>query len=289
MLQQDTEFTYTGNISLMSYSFFKLSLLTVLFSVIFIRGSVSVFAQEDFRTPKFGIFYPDMTATPSPAPSQEPVTDLPIDEETSPDETTKILPTTPPNAPRILSPSPISRPTSTPTPNPYYCRQIGLPLYTPQPRFMNSTLCSSGAIAPPYGSSFVPRNLVNLQDALGSRYWVRDRGTQIRGETIANLKLFLDYLKTLSCVPMVAYGYRDYNFQSYLFDTRNCSVNPGCGVAPPGKSVHQAGIAIDLFCAKMGRDGSISIDRVPDTAIQNAKQWNMIHPVSWDTPHFISL
>lgn len=272
----------------MKYSFFKLSLLFLFVFVPLFLFTLYASAQED-KSIKFGSFTPEMTTTPSPVPSEEPLTQSPRNEENPPGGDTGTLPTTPPRVPGIPSVTPIRRPTPTMTPDPSYCRQIGLTLYTPQPRFMNSTLCSSGAIAPPYSSSFVPRNLVNLQNALGSRYWVRDRGTQIRGEAITNLKPFLDYLKTVSCVPMVAYGYRDYNFQSYLFDTRNCSVNPGCGVAPPGKSVHQAGIAVDLFCAKMGRDGSISIDRVPEQAIQNAKRWNMIHPVSWDTPHFISL
>ena len=57
----------------MSYSFFKLSLLTVLLSVIFILSNVSVFAQEDYRTPKFGIFYPPtITNTPTPTPTLTP-------------------------------------------------------------------------------------------------------------------------------------------------------------------------------------------------------------------------
>ncbi|OGG10722.1 hypothetical protein A2781_07385 [Candidatus Gottesmanbacteria bacterium RIFCSPHIGHO2_01_FULL_42_27] len=59
-------------------------------------------------------------------------------------------------------------------------------------------------------------------------------------------------------------------------------------MAPPGKSAHQAGIALDLFCAEM-RGSDIILKGVSQSSIDNARNFNFIHPVNWDTPHFIGL
>lgn len=189
------------------------------------------------------------------------------------------------------SPPPIP-PTSTPPPIPppfggYYCRTKGLGLYFQQVRFLNSDLCSDGSIAPSYPESFVPANLDNTQSALGTNYWVRDPSTLLKSEIIPALRNFLDYLKTNGCIPQIAYGYRSFAFQKYLWELRGCATNPNCGVAYPGNSAHQSGVTMDIYCSRLNIYNQVEIFPMPARFFTESYNFGLIHPIDWDTGHFL--
>ena len=256
----------------------------IFFINLLLLGKIQVVAQTPPKTIKLGTFSPPPTRTPTRTPTKTPTR-------------------TPTSAvPTITGQIPTSSATDSPEPtnsddgggnnggDPADCAKIGLSMYVPQPRFLESTtLCEQGTIWPPYLPSFVPSNLTNLDNALGVQFWVRTNSIKIKSGITGNLASFLEYMeKQPGCTVFVGYGYRSYAEQEGLWYGNDCPTNPGCGVAPPGKSSHQAGIALDLFCAEMiGSD--INLKVVPAAAITNAKNFDFIHPVSWDTPHFIGL
>ena len=173
--------------------------------------------------------------------------------------------------------------------NPEDCAKIGLSMFVPQPRFLErTTLCDKGTIWPPYTSSFIPRDMVNLTKALGGKYWVRRNDIIFKSGLVSNLSDLLGYISKF-CEPFVGFAYRSYAEQEGLFYGKSCPTNPGCGVAPPGKSTHQSGIAVDLFCIELSGSNIVRMFEAPTASITNSRSFDFIHPVSWDTPHFVGL
>lgn len=245
-------------------------------SFILILKDVSFAQSPDPKSIKFKYFYPPTlspipTATITPTPS--PTIVIPT--------ITQIIPTV------LITPTPTIY--WTPPAGGQDCYEKGLGLYNPQVPALLTSLCSDGSIAPTYQENFIPDNLVNLQYALGGDYWVRDNTILIKNVPVETLRGFLDYLKGINCIPMIAYGYRSYAFQQDLWVSRGCQINPSCGVAPAGYSTHQAGVTVDLFCSSIDMQGRISISAIPREAIDNSIYYNLIHPIIWDTPHFIIL
>ena len=153
---------------------------------------ISVFAQgNDYPAIKFRSFTPYPTATYPPIPSNMITNNTTVNYPT----------TTPVNLYPII--------TSTTNQS---CEAKGFGYFTPQPSKLQTFLCSDGSIEPKYGPQFLPNNLVNVHNALGGLYWVRDRTTLINRDMVSNLKSFLDFIKTQGCVPMLAYGYRSYEY-----------------------------------------------------------------------------
>lgn len=97
------KYKYTGRRSHMQHAF-KLFSAVVFLSVFFILPNVYVSAQEDFRTPKFGIFYPP-TITNTPTPTKTPTPTL---SPQSPENNEPPLPPPNPQLPRFPTPTPSS-------------------------------------------------------------------------------------------------------------------------------------------------------------------------------------
>ena len=233
---------------------------------------ISVFAQvaspTNPKSIKFRSFTPPPSETPTKTPQDSSITGY-------------IEPTNPPSGNNDYAPY-------FPPNGEAYCGARGLGVYSPHPRYLYTTLCSDGSITPTYDAGYVPSNLVTLADVVGDRYWLRDKSMLINPNIISNLTSLLDYMKNF-CVPMVTYAYRNYSLQQLLWNNANCASNPNCGVAPPGASTHQSGTAIDIFCTGLNPDSSVKVFKVPIQSIDNATSFNMIHPIVWDTPHFIGL
>lgn len=246
-----------------------LPILIFIINLLFLTR-IQVLAQIPPRSIKLGSFTPPPTRTPTVTPTRTPT----------------LMPSEPPP------------PSEAPEPpgggngggNPADCALLGLSMFSPQPKFLEqTTLCEQGVIWPAYPSSFVPSNLTNLYNAMGGKFWQRVNTIQIKSGIVPDLTGLLKYIdNSPGCTLFIGYGYRSYQEQDSLWKGNNCATNPGCGVAPPGKSTHQAGIALDLFCAEMS-GSSIILKVVPASAIANARNFNFIHPVSWDTPHFVGL
>lgn len=218
----------------------------------------------------------------------------------TPPPTRTRTPTTTPTLLPIETIAPTFQAEATPTPvdgsigdgfiaNPQDCEYIGMGFYNPQPRFLNRTMCSEGTFWPPFEPDYNPNNLVNLNNALGGKFWVRVNSIVMRDEVISNLEKLLKYMERQGCVPFIGYAYRSYQEQLGLWQGKNCANNPSCGVAPAGKSMHQAGIAADLFCAGISGGSLVELKVVPQSAIDNALNFGYVHPVTWDTPHFVGL
>ena len=221
---------------------------------------IQVWAQNPPKSIKLGSFTPPPTRTPTLIPSEPPPSEAP------------------------------EPPGDNGTGNPAECAKLGLSMFSPQPRFLEqTTLCELGVIWPPYSPSFVPSNLTNLYNATGGKFWQRVNSIMIKSGIVSDLTGLLKYIDNQpGCALFIGYGYRSYAEQEGLWKGNNCATDPGCGVAPPGKSTHQAGIALDLFCAEM-RGSDIVLKGVSQSSIDNARNFNFIHPVDWDTPHFVGL
>lgn len=232
-----------------------------------------VFAQDadSAKTIKFKSFTPVPTRTPIPRPTWTPIP-------------TGISTTLTP----VVNPT-RKKKSPTPTVDPSACAYLGLKVNGDQPRYLGRTLCERGNFWPPFPADFVPRNLVNLDKALGGKFWIRVKSIKARKEIVGNIEKILKAMKKYSCTPFVGYVYRSYQEQKALYDGKGCTPGVVCGVAPPGKSTHQAGIAADLFCMGLDANNKAVLKSVPKEIITNSKSYGFIHPVSWDTPHFVGL
>ena len=243
--------------------------IIIIFLNILLISKARVLAQIPPKSIKLGSFTPPPTRTPTATPTRTPT----------------LIPSGPPAPSEVPEPS-----GGNGGGNPAECAKLGLSMFSPQPRFLEqTTLCELGVIWPPYSPSFVPSNLTNLYNATGGKFWQRVNSIMIKSGIVSDLTGLLKYIDNQpGCALFIGYGYRSYAEQEGLWKGNNCATDPGCGVAPPGKSTHQAGIALDLFCAEM-RGAEIILKTVPASAIANARNFNFIHPITWDTPHFIGL
>ena len=172
------------------------------------------------------------------------------------------------------------------------CDAMGLSLQMPKPRYLKDTsLCTQSTMYPFYNSSFVPPDLSNLNNALGNEFWVYNANIKYNTCLASDLKKMLKYIvSNYDCEPFVAYGYRSYAEQEGLWRGKNCDTNPNCGVAPPGKSLHQAGIAVDLFCAVLSGGDLIDFYNIPDDFTGLEADFNFNRPLrTYDPPHFNGL
>ncbi|OGG03683.1 hypothetical protein A2W14_01410 [Candidatus Gottesmanbacteria bacterium RBG_16_37_8] len=144
---------------------------------------------------------------------------------------------------------------------------------------------------PFYNSSFVPPDLTNLNNALGNEFWVYNSSIKYNKCKTDDLKKMLKYIvNNYDCEPFVAFGYRSYAEQEALWRGKNCATNPNCGVAPPGKSLHQAGIAVDLFCAVLSGGNLVDFNNIPDAFTGKEGDYKYNRPLpGFDPPHFNGL
>lgn len=247
-------------------------LLIVINIILAGRMPVRAQAPTDPFSIKFKSFTPVPTRTPSPRPTWTPIpTAIPvtITEEAYPTFGTTSAPI--------------------PTVDIAACSYIGSGIYSPQPRYLGRTLCEKGAFWPAFPADFIPPNLVNLDKALGGKFWLRVKTIQARQEIVDNLEKLLKAIKNTGCITFVGYVYRSYQEQKAIYDGYNCNPNQICPAAPPGYSAHQAGIAADLFCMGLDANNNAVLENVPNEIVVNSQSYGFIHPVDWDTPHFVGL
>ena len=71
---------------------------------------------------------------------------------------------------------------------------------------------------------------------------------------------------------------------------KDCANNPNCGVATPGRSFHQAGIATDLFCAVMSGGNLVGLENIPNEINNIILNYSYIRPLpGYDPPHFVGI
>ncbi len=229
-----------------------------------------------------------------------------------PSPTNTIVPTSTPkpsNTPVVSTPTPV--PVGVPK-----CSDYGYGLYNPQMRLLDRELCSHGGIVNFLESDFVPTNLVNIQSEFqnAAAEYFGNNGTLIKKEVVADLAKFNQFMidkykedSSSACIPYIVYGYRSYEVQKGLYDGKNCvwdeasrtnvvrGTNNWCGVARPGSSLHQSGLAIDMFCTKFScNNGNSNCSIGPDynKVIMDyvdegtTKKFGLIHPIPADPPHF---
>lgn len=173
------------------------------------------------------------------------------------------------------------------------CVSEGLAIQMSKPRYLvDTSLCTGGVMRPVYNSGFVPPDLVNLQETIGGEFWVwRDDQFYNKCKT-DDLRQMLTAVENTykNCVAFVAHGYRSYAQQQALWDSDpdDCYANPNsCGTAPAGKSLHQGGIGIDLYCMiKNNATGEWDMNNIPDSFTNKAKDFNFHRPLPGDPPHF---
>lgn len=247
----------------------KLPVFLILSVFLILLFTISTYAQDtDPNTIKLKSF--------TPAPSKTPA----------------ILPTNPTG---VVSPIPTNSnidPSCTASNRGFVsdCSVIGMNLQQPKPRYLTDTsLCTEAMMYPYYKSSFVSPDLVNLHDAIGDRFWVKGDGSveilynKCKIDDLANLLQFVE--ENYNCISFVGYGYRSFSEQQSLWNSRGCATNPGCGVATPGRSLHQGGIAVDLFCMEWNGIEWVLND-IPDSFTNNTKDFNFHRPLPEDPPHF---
>lgn len=176
------------------------------------------------------------------------------------------------------------------------CVSEGLALQMPKPRYLiDTSLCTGGVMRPVYNSGFVPPDLVNLQEIIGGEFWVWRDDQFYNKCKIDDLRQMLTEVENTykNCVAFVAHGYRSYAQQQALWDNDpdDCHANPNsCGTAPAGKSLHQGGIGVDLYCmVKNSLTGDWDMENIPDSFTGKAPQFSFHRPLPNDPPHFNGL
>lgn len=246
-----------------------LSIFLVLFNLFLLQSFT--FAQEptDPSTIKLKSFTPIPTKTPLP--------------------TRILVPTAPPGQPTIPNSNSAcflsNRGLSSD------CAVVGKSLLNPKPRYLKDTsLCTDAYMYPYYRATFEPPDMVDLRSEIGGEFWVKNAEMPYNKCKIEDLKRMLRYVEThYHCVTFVGYGYRSYQEQEAIWNSKGCATNPLCGAAPPGRSLHQGGIALDLFCAHMNGT-QLVLEDIPDDFTGKAGNFNYHRPLPHsDAPHFNGL
>lgn len=129
------------------------------------------------------------------------------------------------------------------------------------------------------GENFSPGNLAMIANYDG--IVVRSLDVSLQSSTIPYLQSFFNEAARRGYTLVVAYGYRSYETQAELH-----AINP-IGAAPAGRSQHQTGIAFDIFWIENGDWNNVK--GVPRELMDLAPQYGIVHPLPWDTPHFVVL
>lgn len=127
---------------------------------------------------------------------------------------------------------------------------------------------------------FIPGDLVNITkmgipaitDGRRDVYLTRDAATK--------LQAFINEAKQLGYSNLtIRYGYRSYENQSDLYQNGERAAY----VAVPGYSMHQAGIAFDLYKSKNGE----LVSAVNPALVKLGYKYGIIHPLDADAPHWV--
>ena len=258
----------------------KLPIFLFLASFIFHLSKTGVFAQDPY-TIKFKSFTPAPTRTPTITPVRTP-TGLP---------TVNTQPTIPGSNPAcFLSNRGFASD----------CAVVSRQLQLPKPRYLKDTsLCTDANMYPYFKPTFVPPDLVNLKQSIGNQFWVWRDDSMYNKCKIDDLRRMLAVVEKTynNCVAFVAHGYRSYAEQEGLWNTyqsclaSNNPINRCYQAAPPGRSLHQGGIGIDLYCMELNPvTRTWDMNNIPDSFTSRVPQFNFHRPLPGsDPPHFNGL
>jgi peptidoglycan/xylan/chitin deacetylase (PgdA/CDA1 family) len=123
--------------------------------------------------------------------------------------------------------------------------------------------------------NYIPQKLVNLSDY---KIINRDSDVQLQESTIVPLQGFIKDAKVLGYEIGVLQGYRSFTEQKEL------NIQNPDTAAPAGSSAHQTGYAVDLVITD--KDFKTYKD-IPKELIPLAEKNGLVHPLGWDSPHFV--
>ena len=128
--------------------------------------------------------------------------------------------------------------------------------------------------------NYIPDDLVNITKmglpAITDGY----KDVYLTKEAANKLQAFINAAKQLGYNNLVIrYGYRSYEVQSDLYQGGERAAY----VAEPGYSMHQSGIAFDLYKSKNDK----LVSAVDPTLIELGYEYGIIHPLDGDAPHWV--
>jgi hypothetical protein len=104
---------------------------------------------------------------------------------------------------------------------------------------------------------------------------------EMRAAAVGVLSPFFRELEQLGYIPLVRSFYRSYEKQDEVIENE-----PGAA-APAGYSMHQSGLAFDLWNAT----DTFELDQplYSTEIVALAERYGIVHPFDWDRPHYFAL
>ncbi len=248
---------------------------------------------------------PTATITVTPTMTPMPTATL------KPSPTNIIVPTATPkpsNTPIVASPTPV--PVGVPQCSDYSDANGPLSANSIQMAHLGREICSNGRVVVGF-SSEAPSNLVNAKEAIeasGYEYF-GNSNIVVRAEMVDDLgKMMKDLANKYqqdsrsSCIPFLYSGYRSYEEQEVIWNKLNCEWSEAlqmgvvkgtrsyCGAQRPGYSLHQSGLAVDIYCtfsqAANGKNNISMEAKLYQYVGDSVQEYGFYHPIAQDPPHY---
>jgi hypothetical protein len=136
-----------------------------------------------------------------------------------------------------------------------------------------------GAIIAALDAGYAPADLINLAEAEVVN--TLNLHQEARAAALAQLAPFFREVEQLGYLPLIRSFYRSFDEQGALID------NEPTAAAPAGYSMHQSGLAFDLWTAT----AEFALDEPLYTPeiVALAERHGIVHPMDWDRPHYFAL